>query len=139
MWFVLMDLSQGLRGLGQKSWWNTSCGAFLESFGHAAGTDHSLYSFEMSAYGFRMPYELCSEIQFKVIELRNYWIVLKFCNEVKLKIFRNHRGYLSKLMMEVLTGDAGAVIDFDLVPNVNFDIFSSVLLDILFRAHMANL
>jgi len=42
-------------------------------------------------------------------------------------------------MMEVLTGDAGAVIDFDLVPNVNFDIFSSVLLDILFRAHMANL
>ena len=65
--------------------------------------------------------------------------ILKFCNEVNLKIFRNHRGYLSKLMMEVLTGDAGGVIDFDLVPNVNFDIFSSVLLDILFRAHMANL
>ena len=36
-------------------------------------------------------------------------------------------------MMEVLTGDAGGVIDVDLVPNVNFDIFSSVFLDILFR------
>ena len=70
MWFVLMDLSQGLTGLGQEVDEKPLVERFLESFGHAAGTDHSLYSFEMSAYGFRMPYELCSEFQLKVIELR---------------------------------------------------------------------
>ena len=37
--------------------------SFLESFGHAAGTDHSLFSFEMSAHSFRMPYELFSDFQ----------------------------------------------------------------------------
>ena len=36
---------------------------FLESFGHAAGTDHSIFLFEMSAHGFRMPYELFSDFQ----------------------------------------------------------------------------